>query len=115
MQEISSGVAFWILDVWRRMSAQLQLVATDGTDTESTPASIWWTSPIDSIIFVVNMGAAGQNKEWRIPAKGSKFSFGVPHESALSREFTKGIWLSQLLIELPDGKTLLFAERFVEP
>jgi hypothetical protein len=69
MNEISSGVAFWILEAWRKMDAQLHLASLNTTPS-SSPAKVWRTSPSDSSVWMVVRGDNGQNKELETVSSG---------------------------------------------
>jgi hypothetical protein len=114
MNEISSGIAFWIFDAWRRMSAQVQVETTKGIKSGGSPGAIWRTSPNPFKISVVMLDTQGQKNEWVVPLEGCKFSFGVPLESAPFPEYAEGIWLSYLVVDFPDGAQTVFAERFID-
>jgi hypothetical protein len=53
MNDISAHVAFWILDAWRKMAAQLQLNTFKGTEAHRSPAVIVRTNPKSPIISLV--------------------------------------------------------------
>jgi hypothetical protein len=117
MNEISADVGFWILEAWARLRSQLQLNVFKGAESQAwTATAISWTSPADSKILVRGVDPSGQNKEWAPSLAGAKFRFwpnGASARSAFSG-FDEGMWLSFLLIELPDGMQVLFAEPFAE-
>jgi hypothetical protein len=114
MKEISSGVAFWILEAWRKMNAQLHLVALRNAQPSSWPAKVWHTSPTDSSVWMVRLLDDGQNTEWMISLEGAKFSFGVEGELTPFHELTEGVFVSVLLVELPTGAKFIFGEQFFE-
>jgi hypothetical protein len=114
MTDISSGVAFWIFDAWRKVEAQLQVVSINGALRASTPAVIWHTFPIASKISMVILLDDGQKREWELPLADAKFSFGTVGECAVFPEFAEGKWVSFLVADLPSGTQMLFAERFVD-
>ena len=115
MNEISSGMAFWIFEIWRRMSTQLQLsYFGEWSDSIGSPAVIWHTSPISSKVSFVILDTAGQKREWKLSFGDCKFSFGVASECAVFPEFAEGKWVSYLSVELPNGKRILAAERFLD-
>lgn len=114
MNEISSGVAFWILEKWRNMSVQLQLSYFSGSSAQGSPAVISRISPMASKVSFVILDPDGQKKEWTLSFEYCKFSFGVAAECAVFPEFAEGKWVSYLAIELPNGKQILVAERFVD-
>jgi hypothetical protein len=113
MNEISSGVAFWIFDIWRQINAQLQASFFSGSESAGSPAVIWRTSPMESKVSFV-IFEAEQKKEWRVSFENCQFSFGVASESAVFPEFAEGKWVSYMAIEFPNGKRVLLAERFVD-
>jgi hypothetical protein len=113
MNEISSGVAFWIFDNWRRVNAQLQASFFSGSESAGSPAVIWRTSPNENKVSFVIV-EAGQKKEWKVSFEHCKFSFGVASECAVFPEFAEGKWVSYMAIEFPNGKRVLLAERFVD-
>lgn len=114
MTSISSGIAFWIFDAWRKTKSQLQVDTIVIKDSRGSPAVIWKVSPKDSIISLVALDDKGQNLEWRLSLADAHFSFGVIPEVTPFPEFMEGIWVSQLLAQFPSGNALLFGERFVE-
>jgi hypothetical protein len=114
MNDISSNVAFWILDAWRKMDSQLHLSATKGPIIQDSPVSIIRVDPNASIISMVIVDLAGQNREWTISVEGSSFSFGTAFDATPFPEFVEGAWRSFLTISFSDGRTLAFAERFEE-
>jgi hypothetical protein len=114
MHEISSEVAFWILNAWRRMAAQLQVRGTKGNESKMLPAGILWCDPQLSKVRLVILDDLGQKEEWPLSLSGATFTFGVPKESASFPELAGNAWHGYLLAELPDGETVLFAERFLE-
>jgi hypothetical protein len=115
MNEISSGVAFWILDVWRKMAAQLQVNAFEGRGEKlvGSSAVILRTSPNNESLSIVAVTSSGQNAEWTIPLKDCKFGFGVAGESP-APEFIEGRFVSCLVVDMPEDKHLVFRERFVD-
>jgi hypothetical protein len=114
MNDISPNVASWVLDAWRKMAAQLQLSTFKGTAAHHSPAVIVRTNPKSSIISVVSVDLAGQNREWAISLEGAQFMFGVVPDTTPFPEFTEGIWRSFLSISFPDGRVMTFGERFEE-
>jgi hypothetical protein len=113
MMSISSSEAFLILGKWRDNKAQLQIGFFKPGKNAGTPGVITDTSPKDETIealIVVN----GQTAKWRFPLRGASFQYGEPADSAVFPEFAEGKWSSYLVAELPDGNTILFAERFAE-
>ena len=114
MNEISSSVAFWILDTWRRMEAQLQVDALDGRRvTQGSPAVILRTSPNEESVSMVAVDNKGQNLEWTVSLKKCKFGFGVASESPFP-ELTEGVFISVLAVDMPGNKHLIFRQRFVD-
>jgi hypothetical protein len=113
MKEISSGVAFWILEAWRKMDAQLHLISLN-TQPSNSPAKVWRTSPSDSSVWMVILLDNGQNKEWRLSLADAKFSFGVESECAPFHELTEGVFVSVLSADLPTGTKFIFGEQFFE-
>ena len=113
MNEISSGVAFWILEAWRKMDAQLHFVSLNTTPS-SSPAKVWRTSPSDSSVWMVRLLKDGQKKECRLSLGDAKFSFGVESECAPFHELTEGVFISVLSADLPTGEKFVFGERFFE-
>ena len=92
MNEISSSVAFWILDAWRQMEAQLQVDALDGKHvTGGSPAVILRTVPKDESVSMVAVDNKGQNIEWTVSLKDCKFGFGLASESPFRN------WLKEFL------------------
>jgi hypothetical protein len=114
MHEISSEVAFWILTAWCRMAAQLQVRGTIANESKVLPAGIVWCDPQLSKVRLLILDDLGQKKEWTIPLSGARFTFGVPKESLSFSELSGNAWHGYLLAGLPDGKSVLFAERFIE-
>jgi hypothetical protein len=113
MNEISSGVALWILDKWRLSKSQLQASIFRDGKSQGTPATIEEISPGKEKILV-SIEVSGQPAKWNLPVAGCRFSFGVPLEVAVFPEFAEGKWVSYLNIELPTGETVVFAERFFD-
>jgi hypothetical protein len=113
MNEISSGVAFGILEKWSDSSAQLQVSVYRAGKSQGTPAVIISTDP-GSEKIVASILESGQPAKWNLPLHGSKFSFGVPSEDAPYPEFAEGKWVAYLVADLPGGETIVFSERFVE-
>jgi hypothetical protein len=113
MNEISSRVAFWILEAWRKMDAQLHFVSLNTTPSGS-PAKVWRTSPSDSSVWMVRLLKDGQNKECRLSLADAKFSFGVEGELTTFHELTEGVFVSVLSADLPDGTKFIFGEQFFE-
>jgi|ERR1035437_89594 hypothetical protein len=114
MNDISTNVAFWVLETWRKMAAQLQLNTFKGTEAHRSPAVIVHTNPKSPIISLVSVDIAGQNKEWAISLEGARFMFGVVPDTTPFPEFTEGSWRSFLSISFPDGRVMTFGERFEE-
>jgi hypothetical protein len=112
MNDISAHVAFWILDAWRKMNSQLQLSAIKGTTAQGSPASILRTDPNSSIVSLVSVDLAGQNREWTISLEGARFMFGVVPDATPFPEFAEGIWRSFLAISFSDGRIFTFGERY---
>jgi hypothetical protein len=113
MNEISSGVAFWILEAWRKMDAQLHLVSLN-TQPSSSPAKVWRTCPSDSSVWMVRLLNDGQKKECRLSLADAKFSFGVESECAPFHELTEGVFISVLFADLPSGPKFIFGELLPE-
>jgi hypothetical protein len=113
MNEISSAVAFWILDAWRQLEAQLQVNAIRGISSQGSPAVVWRTSPNELKISLVALAARGQKIEWNLDLHDCKFSFGTAADSTLYPEFSEGKWVSFLLAEWVGDKRLIFAQRFL--
>ncbi len=113
MKEISSGVAFWILEAWRKMDAQLNLISLN-TQPSSSPAKVWRTSPSDSSVWMVRLLNDGQKKECRLSLADATFSFGVEGGLTPFRELTEGVFVSVLLADLPTGTKFIFGEQFLE-
>jgi len=114
MNEISSGVAFWILEAWRKMDAQLHLISLNTTPSSSPAAKVWRTAPSDSSVWMVMLPDNGQNQAWMISLAGAKFSFGVEEELTPFHELTEGVFVSVLTADLPDGTKFICGERFFE-
>jgi hypothetical protein len=113
MNEISSGVAFWILEAWRKMDAQLHFVSLNTTPS-SSPAKVWRTSPSDSSVWMVRLLKDGQNKECSLSLAEAKFSFGVEEELTPFHELTEGVFVSVLTADLPTETKYIFGEQFLE-
>lgn len=112
MQEISSEMAFWVLDAWQRMARPLQVLGVKGSAAKVEPAKIYWVAPSDSKISV-NMLNNGRAEEWRLSLADAKFSFCASVKSCPSSKSRNIFWRSHLLAELRGGKTLLFAEPII--
>jgi hypothetical protein len=112
MNEISSRVAFWILEAWRKMDAQLHFVSLNTTPSNS-PAKVWRTAPSDSSIWLVRLLDDGQKMECRLSLADAKFSFGVEEELTPFHELTEGVFVSVLTADLPDGAKFIFGEQFL--
>jgi len=112
MNDISTNVAFWVLEVWRKMNSQLQVSAFKGTTAQGSPGSILSTDPNSSIISLVIVDLAGQNREWTISLEGARFMFGVVPDATPFPEFAEGIWKSFLSISFSDGRVLTLGERY---
>ena len=110
MKEISSGVAFWILDAWRRIPSQLQLSSFGENLISGSRTVVRSVKPSLSMVSLVKEVAAGQNGEWNLSLGDCKFWFGVPEESSPLEIAAGGKWLSFLVIELPVGKRLVLGE-----
>jgi len=112
MTSLSSSEAFLIFGKWRDNESQLQIVFFGfGKLVGSTPGVIKETSPNEESVaaFIVEKG---QPAEWRVSLRGASFQYGEPLDSALYPELAEGKWASYLFVELPDGKSIFFAERF---
>jgi len=112
MNEISPSVAFWIFDAWREMNSQLHLSAIKEGVKQGSPVSTVRTDPNASIISVVIVDTAGQKREWIIPVSEAVLSFGVVPEATPFPEFAEGVWRSFLSISFPDGRAIVFGERY---
>ncbi len=110
MNEISSGVAFWILGTWRKMDAQLQLSAFGENLAGGSRAVVQFASPKAKIISLVKEDTRGQKGEWKISVDGCRFFVGVPGEDSPLQTGGEG-WSVLLEIELPTGKRILLAEK----
>lgn len=113
MVKISASEAFLIFGKWRDSKAQLQIgfFKLDGK-TAGTPGVITEASPKEETISAVIV-ANGQEAGWRCSLRDASFQYGEPSDSAVYPEFAEGKWASYLSVELPDGNTVIFADRFV--
>jgi hypothetical protein len=109
MNEISSGVAFWILGTWRKMDAQLQLSAFGENLAGGSRSVVQFVSPKAKIISLVKEDTTGQKGEWKISVDGCRFFVGVPGEDSPLQ--TNATWSVLLAIEFPTGKRIFLAER----
>jgi hypothetical protein len=90
MNEISSGVALWILDKWRLSKSQLQASIFRDGKSDGTPATIEEISPGKEKVsawIVFN----GQPAKWTISLAGCRSSFGVPSEAAPVNPMSRGL------------------------
>jgi hypothetical protein len=113
MRNISSSDAFLILGKWRDKKSQLQISFAGRGQLAGTPAVVIETSPQEETLSA-SIVASGQAAVWRCNLRGASFQYGEASDSAVFPEFAEGKWVSYLLAELPEGKTILFAERFLE-
>lgn len=113
MTSISSSDAFLILGKWRDNKSQLQISLERQGKSAGTPAVIIETSPNEEGISA-SIVASGQAALWRCNFRGASFQYGEAADSAAFPEFAEGRWVSYLLADMPDGGTVLFAERFLE-
>jgi len=112
-QEISSEVAFWILDAWQRMNRPLLVSGARGSETKLEPAGVYWVSPDDSKVSLALLSDDGQGEVRKVPLVGARFSFYATVKAAPTPEHGGGFWRSQLIAKLPDGKMLTIVEPVV--
>lgn len=116
MIEISSALAFWILDAYRKMAAQLHVSGTILTELIALPGVIWWTMPADSKFCMALLDIdREQRRECVISLPDAKFWFD-PMGASLPDELKElggETWLSFLHIE-GSSISLWIGERFVK-
>ena len=113
MTSISSADAFLIFGKWRDNESQIQVSFRKEGKSAGSPAGILEVFPKEesiSALIVVD----GQPAKWTGDFRRASFSYGEPKDTAAFPEFAEGKWASYLLVELPDGDSILFAERFRE-
>ncbi len=111
MNEISSGVAFWILDAWRKMNAQLQVAVFPGESLMRGSAAVVSKIVSSEVVSIRRVDARGQNTVWTPSFAGCRFSFAVPSEASSLAELAGGKWVSYLVVVCPDGKRVVFGEN----
>jgi hypothetical protein len=104
MKEISSEVAFSMLDTWAKSSVQLQATLIRKGTSEGSPALTVRIFPkLRSVSFVI-LDDAGQKIEWTPLLTDCDFSLGESPEEGRSC----------LVIDFPDETRVIVAERLVD-
>jgi hypothetical protein len=114
MIAISSSVGLWIIEAYRRMAVQLQLIGVEAGSLEESSVVITETSPIPLKMCLAFVGAPNeQNPTCWISLSDAEFWFDATGDSAGSEGFPSGHWRSFLRVRLSNGWTILLGERFV--
>jgi hypothetical protein len=115
MNEISSGLAFWIFDAWRKMTAQLKVVGgVVPARSRESAVVIQRVSPNTFIIALDISDTLGEKKGWDVFLGNARFSFGVVPEASSFPELRDGSWVSFLQVQFSNGDGLLFGERSIK-
>jgi hypothetical protein len=101
MNEISTTVAFWIFDAWKRLGPQLQTGYRTSSGTAiGDVVRIIRTDPAGATLSMQAVARTiGQNIEWERSFAESRFSFDVSSEGAAT-----------MTIEFSNGNKMLIAE-----
>lgn len=114
MIAISSSVGLWIVEAYRRMSAQLQFIRVKDGKLEEFSVAISESTPFGPKICLAFLDdpCAQKAKCW-LSLSDVKFWFDATGDSADTEGFPTGKWRSFLRIEPPDATPILLGERFI--